>query len=476
MDAHALYAKRFVRPALLTIALYVLVIVISSMTMAKPANATGSVTPTIGTYAFCSSHPCANYCDYGNLGTTLAKIESCLVASYPGVVLGAVVLPTPTSNSGSIALGGTYSGSQPIWLKRGPTSCPANSTGNSSYNPTSCTCNDPYQPDATGTSCVLANSCPANMSGSPCACILGGYVPNPNGAGCVEEQYTLSEPQDQTQLPDVEPGSSREITARVTSVQTGQPKQGAVVRFRLDADLTSGGHDHGEAYGRRSRGTISSSNCVAQPGGAPDTYDCTTGPEGNTGFTFNAPAASGTHTITAACISHACSGSKTGKINVKVEGLAPIPSEPTIYALIGGEADKKHHDNHYLIGDALNQLVIMAINYHFLYPNEPVLHLNDASLVWGGKFDIKGNWVGDHGAHRRGTVIDIRANTASGNIPERLFTDFKKLAAKTRTILAGRVIPAKAEVHCSRGRDYSVDKCIGDDNRHFHVILLGVNQ
>ena len=128
MAMPAFEAARFVRPALLSIVLYFMALVISSVTMAKPANATGSVTPTIGTYAFCSSHPCANYCDYGSLGTTLAEIESCLVVSYPGVVLGAVVLPTPASNSGSIVLGGAYSGSQPIWLKQGPASCPANST------------------------------------------------------------------------------------------------------------------------------------------------------------------------------------------------------------------------------------------------------------------------------------------------------------------------------------------------------------
>ncbi|OGT07083.1 MAG: hypothetical protein A2143_12205 [Gallionellales bacterium RBG_16_57_15] len=249
------------------------------------------------------------------------------------------------------------------------------------------------------------------MSGSACACVPGGYVPNPNGAGCVEEQYTLSEPQDQTRLPDVEPGSSREVAARVTSVQTGQPKQGAVVRFRLDVDLTSGGHDHGETYGRRSRGTIS--GCVAESGGTPDTYDCTTGADGYTGFTFNAPDASGTHTFTANCISHACSGSKTFNINVKVDGLVPIPADPALYTFIGGEADKKHHDNHYLTDSALSQLVVMAINYHFLYPDEPVLHLNDASLVLGGLFDKDGDWDTPHEKHRRGVVIDIRANTTS---------------------------------------------------------------
>lgn len=46
MDAPAFDATGFVRPALLTIALYLLILVIPSMTMAKPAHASGSVTST----------------------------------------------------------------------------------------------------------------------------------------------------------------------------------------------------------------------------------------------------------------------------------------------------------------------------------------------------------------------------------------------------------------------------------------------
>ncbi len=347
--------------------------------------------------------------------------------------------------------------------------CPANSQPNG----TTCTCNDNFMPDATETSCVPINSCPANMSGSPCTC-NPGTVPSSSGEGCVAEQFTLSDPQNQPKLPDVEPGSSRAVTARVVSDQTGLPKQGAMVRFHLDVDLTSGGHAHGETLGRRPRGSISSSNCVPEPGGDLDTYDCPTGPDGYTDSTFNAPEISGTHTITATCISAQCSGSISDNINVKVPDLIPIPNDPALYALIGGETGKQHHDNHYLTSSALDQLFVLVINYHVRYPNEPVLHLNDASLVWGGKFDINGNWVGDHKGHKRGTVIDIRANTAEGNIPENLFDDFKNLAKDTK--LPDGVTSAIAQVHCSRGRNYSDDKCVGDDNRHFHVILLGVDQ
>jgi len=459
MDTPASNATRLIRPALRSIVFCFSIIVIAMTTMAKPAQASG----TVSSGSLASAASCINYPISSN--ATMAAFLACTAAAAGGVsaalnggencCIYAIIgyAPGQCTNGGCIwGYAITYT-----------TGCPANSkvTGTNT-----CTCNDPYVPDSTQTSCVLT-ACPANMSGVPCVCKTG-YVPNPNGAGCIEEQYTLSVLQDP--LPDVEPGASASPYVEVVNAQTQQPKEGAVVNIKVEVDASSGGHDHGESIVKRNKGTLSGCSAGAVPG----TIDCTTGPNGRASFNFGAPDASGTHTFTATCISHACSGSKTSEINVKVNGLAPIPSEPSIYALIGGEADKKHHDNHYLTDNALSQLVVLAINYHFLYPNEPVLHLNDASLVWGGKFDIKGNWVGDHGAHRRGTVIDIRANTTSGNIPERLFTDFEDMAANTK--LADGGTSANAELHCSSGRDPAVDNCVGDDNRHYHVILLGVDQ
>jgi hypothetical protein len=95
----------------------------------------------------------------------------------------------------------------------------------------------------------------------------------------------------------------------------------------------------------------------------------------------------------------------------------------------------------------------------------PVLYLNDASLEWGGLFDVNGNWqTGYHSKHRMGRVIDIRANTAPGAMPEGNFIKFRNLAAK---IGINTQTP-----HCSKGRSYAADKCAGDENRHFHVLLL----
>jgi len=420
------------------------------MAMVKPANASGSVS----TFIVYSMTVWGVTCTSADLAVFAACVTS--VENANGQQGGCWVPP------GSGREFCAFVGSEPGWAYP-PTSlvCPANSTGTPATNPTTCTCSDPYVPDSTGTSCVLANYCPANMSGSPCACIPGGYVFISDEAGCVQEQFTISEPKDQTKIPDVEPGSTAEITVRVTSVQTSQPKQGAVVRFHIDADITSGGHDHGEENGRRPRGTISSDNCVAESGGTPDTYDCTTGPQGYTGFTFNAPDVSGTQTITATCISAACSGSITSNIDVKVGGLWPIP-DSVYYSLTEDGSSKvigsttNHTSNHYLTSAASMKLWRLAAdfyNYQVLngVMTPTLLHLNDASLKWGGVFDLDADWDEPHAEHRRGTVIDVRANSSPGAIPDADFSAFKAMAKLL-----------KVDPHFEGG----------SINQHFHLRLL----
>lgn len=292
------------------------------------------------------------------------------------------------------------------------------------------------------------------IQSATCPNATPAYTYNPTSGMCerdIQEQYILTlTPETAT---PIEPGQSTTFTATVTKQGGGAPSQAVPVTVKVEVKPTSGGHDHSDST--RPKGEVSP----------------TTGTN-SLSITFTSTEVSGTHKITATC--ELCQNkSATAKVDVKVAGLRTITAEPALYALIGGETGKPHHDNHYLTNNAFNQLVVLAINYHFLYPNDPILHLNDASLVWGGKFDIKGNWVGYHAGHRRGTVIDVRANTALGNIPERLFKNFIRLAKDTK--LADGVTSAQAQLHCSTGFDPATN-CAGDDNRHYHVLLLGVDQ
>ena len=83
-----------------------------------------------------------------------------------------------------------------------------------------------------------------------------------------------------------------------------------------------------------------------------------------------------------------------------------------------------------------------------------MLHLNDASLVWGGLFDaIDNDFEPPHKEHRRGSVIDIRANSKIGAIPPRSFIAFEKMAMKYYGV--------DAQIH-NRGLP----------SQHYHVRLL----
>lgn len=286
--------------------------------------------------------------------------------------------------------------------------CPANSTA-SATNPTTCTCDDPYVPDPTGTSCIL-------------------------------EQYTLSL---QITPGQAEPSfGSASVIATVKDAQ-GQPKNGAQVSIEVEVEANSGGHDH-HHDAARPKGSLSG-------GGS-------TGPDGTVSFTFDAPEVSGTHTFTAQCDNPACANDPvTARIDVKVEGLETIPSSQ-FYTFIG--ANNNHSDNHYLTPQAEAVLRSMAVSYQFEQRfklkgvTPPLLHLNDASLVWGGVFDLDADWDIPHEEHMRGTVIDIRANSLTGAISPENFDSFIKLAK---------------DMGADAGKN---PHAFGLPNQHFHVRLL----
>lgn len=293
-----------------------------------------------------------------------------------------------------------------------------------------------------------SSTCPPNSSGeigsATCTC-TDPYVPDPAGTSCVLEQYTLelkTDPADK-----VAPSGQATVTATVKDAQ-GHGKSGVAVSIKVDVEAGSGGHDHDAGrHVSPYKGTLSA-------------VSRTTVADGTTSFTFTAPEVSGTHTFTAKCDSPACTNNPvTAKIDVKVDGLAPI-TPSGLYALyepdgsVVGATKGRHPSNHYLTTTAANKLIVIAINYHHRNPQAPVLHINDASLMWGGVFDIdaEADWNTPHKEHRRGTVVDIRANSTIGAIPPANFDAFIQLAQ-------------------DRGVDARVHNS-GKTNQHFHVRLL----
>jgi hypothetical protein len=243
---------------------------------------------------------------------------------------------------------------------------------------------------------------------------------------------------------EVEPsnGSDKKTLPFIATVKdqsTGLPTTNPVeVRISLKVNPTSGGHDHGKSD--RPRGGIAGVQTCASD----DECWKNNTVNGEVVFNFNAPEASGTYTISATC--DGCTNTATKPVNVKVDGLEPIPAVPLFYSLVEANGDVIgartgwHTDNHNLTPTAAQKLMAIAALYRspkFMIVVDkktgrkdfpPVLHINDASLPLGGVYDICARpdacpndgviaWQKPHAEHRRGTVVDVRANGDVGSIP-----------------------------------------------------------
>lgn len=458
MDAPTFHATRFVQPVLRVVVLYLSIIVISSITMIKPAQAEGTVAPVAAS---------ASSFREGSVFYS-SRVDAC--QAITNAVFAASSCPYPSDRSSSGCAFGGYASqltnqsrvnpannycqlgymqwplvgdpnSFTTWVLKfydvfyledlGGTSCPTNSTGTPTTNPTTCTCNSGYQPDPTATSCVSG-------------------------------QYTLSL---QT-LNEIEPSdstfdNSATVIATVVDAQTQQPKAGVTVSINVDVVANSGGHNHDD--GRH----------VSPYTGTLDTTTGTTGSDGTVSFTFTAPEVSGTHIFTATCVQPTCTNNPaTTQIDVKVDGLAPIPSS-VFYRFISPNADTNHPDNHNLKPEASAKLAAIAKAYYeatYLFKDGwiPNVMLNDASLKWGGILDCfltcintdppSVPWGPAHGEHRRGSVVDIRARLPAVNDPNNPSADTLLYADKF------------IEIALKAGADPY------PEGSHYHLRLFGIRE
>jgi hypothetical protein len=326
-----------------------------------------------------------------------------------------------------------------------------------------CTCNATFVPNTTATACICPTGTQLNAAGTACV-----------------EQFTLT-----LNVPagDLEPSgtaagdanSSKAMWVFVKSVQTGLAKSGAVVRITLDAVAGSGGHLHNELgpnarpKGTLVKGSLPTDRLDCTPtAGILGSYDCKTLADGYAYFTYFAPIVSGTYAITTACTSVTCNNySQSTVVDVKVAGLSQIPAS-SLYALteadgsvIGAKAGR-HTDNHNMTPAAADALWRLAARYRFESKFQQgagttprILFLNDASLPWGGVYDIITVWQPPHLEHRRGTVVDVRANGTAGAMPNGSIKNrFEDMLKKEQGISYLHENP-------------------GTTNEHFHIRLQG---
>ncbi len=202
----------------------------------------------------------------------------------------------------------------------------------------------------------------------------------------------------------VNPGGRIDATVSVKD-DNGKPQANILVRVAAKAVPRSGGHDH--TGGRPTGEFLNSSGRVVgtlseDTDGVIRTYNLKTGKDGTAKITYQASAFGGEERIKASLVSNP-STSVFKDLIVKISGLQALPSG-TGYVLDGRTSN--HSSNHYGTASVVRALPNIATEYRKIYPNA-VLYYNDMSLIYGGLFDIYGNWDIPHELHRLGRNVDM---------------------------------------------------------------------
>lgn len=197
------------------------------------------------------------------------------------------------------------------------------------------------------------------------------------------------------------------------------------VKLEVTVEANSGGHLHDNS---RPRGLLSNGAQVGTE---------VTGITGGDGmpFTFSAPAPAGDHKIKATCLDRDCTQEGPDKMWVGIKNLQSLQAYPS-YVLIMPNADQNHPSNHYVTGRTQEKIQGLATAYHKRFPVDPLLYLNDSSLIRGGVFDLAANWSSQprgHSTHQRGTDIDVMANEfyhdPAKSIPSYNYVDLMNIVA-----------------------------------------------
>jgi hypothetical protein len=279
------------------------------------------------------------------------------------------------------------------------------------------------------------------------------------GEACVARLSQVPMCMSMTSPPAVEPSPPQatavtNLTFRATDCSS-TPLVGFSFKATVDVVPYSGQHLHAD-QNLRPKGGLGSPTAI--------TYSGTTNAAGEIVIPFFAPEVSGSHTIRVVCVAGVCPIPLEQQIDVQVANLRQIPSS-NYYTLTdssgGNIGDNTKHDdiNHYLTEAAARTLERIARAYPqaFVDPNlrtPQKIYVNDASLPLGGMFDFEGTWHPPHEEHRKGSVVDIRANNEEGAVPADMTQDFREIAD---------MYNATAEIHGERS--------VG--NRHIHLRLMG---
>jgi hypothetical protein len=215
-------------------------------------------------------------------------------------------------------------------------------------------------------------------------------------------------------------GANQTLVNITVQDPSSQPVDGANIILTVERASTKfGGHDHDSPTipsSTRPLGTVTS--VISQGQG---TYTAT----------YTASEFAAEDKVRAKVDFQGCSANVvSSSITARLFGLSWL-QVPAPHVAIGGTA--AHHgpnnngnpttpdNNHWVTPKTNNTMSYLMLLYSLNYGAG--LYINDASLPFGGKFDVNGNWSGSHSLHRRGIDLDIRlydrANTSANETVEK---------------------------------------------------------
>lgn len=265
------------------------------------------------------------------------------------------------------------------------------------------------------------------------------------------------------------------LSGLVASVKDANdaPVANALVEISAKVLARSGFHEHGtsDTDGHdtaRPRGRLRAP-CTADavqcpPGDAAVTV--TTNHLGQAPFEFQAPAPAGIHELVGRCIGRECEPAEPHVIDVRVPDLVEVTTADTMFRKIEGLTTRHPRKNNYLQETARSILEDLGREYFAAYGEGLVL--NDASLEWGGLFDVDPvPWSVPHKEHRCGRAIDIRGDghKGLGAIPASRDRGFRRMAEPL-----GIAVKSHPCVYQKAANGTQVLNC---DNAHYHLWLLG---
>jgi hypothetical protein len=222
--------------------------------------------------------------------------------------------------------------------------------------------------------------------------------------------------------------ANSEVTFTAHLTKNGSVASSMPLDLNVSVTPNSGGHEHHD---------------INRPKGTLNVTSATTDANGDVKFTFKPPEIAGIHTLKASCIS--CANQLATKdIQVKVPDLLPISPNPPqnadgsfVYALTSVDKTHQgngryHHNQYYLT--TLSRQNLRSMIDAFAIEGWGTVALNDASLLWGGRYDITANWSAPHAGHREGREIDISFARAQNPVSTSKQNDFYDRFCKSKKV------------------------------------------